>query len=275
MWKRLVWIGGALLVVLDVWARLAQISPDYFAVGRTTQWIDRVYTHAPSFMTPLMAAVFFYLLWDVSRQRGSASSTSRPVAPLISAAASDGLRVVGKMPDGQIVLVVGNKVVEFDSWAAEYFEARDSTEAARIERAIKAGQKAQYNSHDLQQIVSGKVPDNEPVFPISIGLPGARRVRFWTRTAVAALPEGERNTMLQINAELRLWLRHRLWSETIRLLGEGRDLIPDPLPSPPLSDSLDPKAPDLLGGLLAIAGKNLLTDGPLQQWRQRVNEHLA
>ena len=106
MWKRLVWIGGALLVVLDVWARLAQISPDYFAVGRTTRWIDRVYTHAPSFTVPLMAAVFFYLLWDVSRQRGSASSASLPVAPLINASASDGLRVIGKMPDGQTVLVV-------------------------------------------------------------------------------------------------------------------------------------------------------------------------
>ena len=210
----------------------------------------------------VLAAVLFIL--DRVRAHLLVPTTPSPTAQ----PASD---VVGRTVDGRTILKLGDRLAELDSWAVEFYEAQDDPGKERIRRALRACIRARFNRFDLMGIVSGRMPDDEPVYVTGQGMlaGGGRRTHFWTKTEIRVMTEDERRG---IGSEVRMWALGRSWSESISILDEGERAVRERLES----DAREEESKTLMAGLGTLTQGfdfRAFYDG-LRNWHTRVVEHL-
>lgn len=220
------------------------------------------------------AAIYFVaaaanLVFYRSRQTPVGTLRQRDV-PL---AQSDTIQILGHSSDGRAYIKLSGKVVEFDSWAIEHFEARSDGEKATIERAVKVSQKTRYNCYDLRSILSGEVPTDDQVYPRLSGMPYLRRTRFWTLREIKSLSNEECHGLLKSDRELAAWVRGRYWSESLNLLERGHELLrPTMEPEPPLPPPTS--TPDILMRLTQ-SHYQITENFDFRYWYGRVKDHLG
>jgi hypothetical protein len=282
----LVQVGDLLPTSPKEWVRWALVA---VAIPVTKWVLSKTSALDPAILWVGAALVVMAVVWTVLGvrlllARGPVVSNGRPMRDHASEPPEtvDRLSRVGTASDARAIYRIGAKIVEFDSWAAEYFDTRDATEIAKIERTVRASQKTQYNDYDLQQIVAGKVPQNESVWVKATGgaLGMQRRVKFWTRSALTALSEEERRSTLAWDVELSAWLRGRSWSESLKLLGDGYAAIGphiEPRPAYPLELgglAIPEKARSLADSMMNVR-PSFDTDYSVTTWWQQLKSHLA
>jgi hypothetical protein len=93
----------------------------------------------------------------------------------------DTLRLVGRPDDQRAVLLLDERVVEFDASGYEYFAGRVDPERLQIARAVAAGKLSRFSAFMLRAIVEGDALTDEEIYEERARGKGTR---FWTRSEI-------------------------------------------------------------------------------------------
>ena len=278
-WK---WAGRSadiaqLWTALPDWLRVALLgSPT--AILMT--WAGRFVSDLRwEYLLALSVAVLCGLSWAavgvVTFWRHSRHDAGTETAPL-------GFDVLGRTRDGVAMMRSGDRLLEFDSYANQFYIGLDANDRERVRRSLMGTTRSQINRWDLTQVLSnqGEPIRDEPVFPVVRRIPENRTTEFFTRTQLRLGAE-DRGRARQ-NTDLWRWYKGDGWAwDAENLLREGAQLIeasapaPRPaLPAKPAGDIMALINPLVDAEMKKRAEAQLLTD-TLPAWTRKVWAYFA